>query len=182
MELDFHGFIPHIFLTTMVLFAVSFFLLVAGASGVAQLCPCAAASTWSVATLDVPSKVKPSTNTSQCLAITPSPPTWGPEGSGAVMVPCGGEPAVWEQWTVGSTTKEILWPKNSSLCLTVLPPKPAPKALVGLWFCGKQGFAASQAFVPILVNSSSSAAPLYQLQLENTGDDPALCVSLKGSC
>ena len=64
------------------------------------------------------------------------------------------------------------------MCLTVLPPKPAPKALVGLWFCGKQGFEAAQAFDAVV----AGAVPLYQLQLKNIIDDLALCVSLKGTC
>jgi hypothetical protein len=64
------------------------------------------------------------------------------------------------------------------MCLTVLPPQPGPKALVGLWFCGKQGFEAAQAFEAVV----AGAAPLYQLQFKSTGDDPALCISVKGTC
>ena len=164
----------------MPFFAVSFFLLVVGASGIAQLCPCTVASKWNVTTLNAPSSLRPSTNCSQCLAITPGPPTWGPEGSGALVETCSSDPdhggGDWQEWTVRSS--EILWPKNSSMCLTVLPPKPAPKAEVGLWFCGKQGFEASQAFEAVV----AGAVPLYQLKLKNSGDDPALCISLKGTC
>ena len=158
--------------------AISFFILVVGASGIVQLCPCTVASKWNVTTLNAPSKLRPSTNTSNCMAITPGPPTWGPEGSGALVETCfppqgGGD---WQEWTVRSS--QIMWPKNSSMCLTVLPPKPAPKALVGLWFCGKQGFEAAQAFDAVV----AGAVPLYQLQLKNIIDDLALCVSLKGTC
>ena len=165
----------------MVFFAVAVaVLLVPGASGIAQLCPCSVAPTWNVTALDAPSNVKPSADPSQCLAITPGPPTWGPEGSGALVEACSSDPhhggGGWQDWTVSSRTvsPRILWPKNSSMCLTVLPPKPAPKALVGLWFCGAKGFQAAQAFGAVV----AGAAPLYQLQLKNT----TLCVSPKGTC
>ena len=161
----------------MAFFAVTFSLLVVGASSIAQLCPCTVASTWNVTTLNAPSKLTLA-NTDTCLAITPGPPTWGPEGSGALVEACSSDPhhggGIWQEWTVRSS--DILWPKNSSLCLTVLPPKPGPKALVGLWFCGKQGFQAAQAFEAV------GAAPLYQLQLKSTSDAPALCISVKGTC
>ena len=161
----------------MAFFAVTFSLLVVGASSIAQLCPCTVASKWNVTTLNAPSTLSLA-NTDTCLAITPGPPTWGPEGSGALVETCSSDPnhggGIWQEWTIRSS--EILWPKNSSMCLTVLPPQPGPKALVGLWFCGKQGFQAAQAFEAV------GAAPLYQLQFKSTSNVPALCISVKGTC
>jgi hypothetical protein len=66
------------------------------------------------------------------------------------------------------------------MCLTVLPPKPEPRALVGLWFCGKQGFEASQAFEAVAAENNDQGKN-YQIQLKTTGGQ-VLCVSQAGSC
>jgi len=146
---------------------------------IAQLCPCngSRSQQWGVAAVDAPSYIKTVANATKCLTIEPGPPTWGPEGSGAVIAPVGSIPQGFQQWTIDSKAKQILWPHNSSMCLTVLPPKPAPNALVGLWFCGKQGFEASQSFKAVV----DGAAPDYKLQLTTT-DNQFLCVSEPGSC
>ena len=155
--------------------------LVGAAAGTTQLCPCdpSTPQRWSIETLDAPAFVKTAANTSECLAIPPGPPGWGPEGSGTIVEPVflWPEAKAYQQWLVDGAAKRVLWPLNSSMCLTVLPPEPAPKALVGIWFCGQDGFEASQAFEAVAGDGPAT----YQLQLE-TAAGQALCVSLSGTC
>ena len=156
-------------------------LLNMGPNGaVAQLCPCLGTATsqqWSAA-LDASSYLKTVANATEVLTIEPGPPQWGPEGSGAVVAPMGYKPGMedYQKWKIDTKAKQVFWPHNSSMCLTVLPPNPAPKALVGLWFCGRQGFEAAQSFQAV-----ATAVSDYQLQLE-TSENQLLCVSIGGSC
>jgi hypothetical protein len=156
--------------------------------GIAQLCPCddmVITQQWRVDTLDATTILMTADATnSSCLAISPGPPAWGPEGSGAVLdsnCPAS-DPGMlsYQQWEVDTTAKQILWPRNSSMCLTVLPPTPAPKAQVGLWFCGAPGFEAAQSFEAVV----DGKPPNYEIQLSGAVGQPrgGLCVSQAGTC
>lgn len=154
----------------------------ASPADIVQICLCHDPPTpeqqWSIPTLGAISFVRTNTNSSQCdLAIAAG--YFPDEGSGAIMEadhfsdPRVPEP--YQQWTVNTETKQVVWAHNFSLCLTILPPEPAPAALVGIWPCGLPGFETAQEFEAIV----TGAAPVYQLK---NGGDADLCVSLPGSC
>lgn len=162
-------------------------LLNVGPNGiVAQLCPCLSSTPsqqWSITPLDAPAYLKTVANATEVLTIQPGPPQWGPEGSGAVLAPIDSlHPGLedYQKWTIDTKAKQVLWPHNSSMCLTVLPPNLAGCASkycpVGLWFCGRQGFEAAQSIQAVVTGVST-----YQLQLE-TSENQLLCVSDGGSC
>ena len=144
---------------------------------IAKLCLCTSAgTTWSIDSLVKPTLFKPSYNATQALAIVPGPPTWGPEGSGCVVEDINPSPRMsdYQQWAFNTQKQQILWPKNSSMCLTALPPKPVLSAEVGLWFCGVAGFQAAQSFTAVADLSSSGTD--YQLQIQGS-DGSQLCLS-----
>jgi hypothetical protein len=163
----------------MLLSYVSLMLMIAsstaaGNAHIARLCPCASAGTsWTIDSLDKPTLFKSSTNSTQALAIAPGPPSWGPEGSGCIVEDINPAPGLsdYQQWAVNSPQQQVLWPKNSSMCMTVLPPNPATSALVGIWFCGASGFKAAQSFKTVASGTN------YQLQISGADGSP-LCLSL----
>ena len=156
----------------------------ATATGIVQICPCREPlvldQLWGVEMFDAVSFITPSMNESQCLAIDGG--YFPDEGSGAVVEATHFSdprvPAPYQQWVISTEAEQVVWSRNNSLCLTVLPPEPIPAALVGIWPCGLPGFESAQSFVAIFASSAS----VYQLKLKATNSSPALCVSLPGSC